>query len=96
VAGENVYALEVENVLYACEGVLEAAVVGVPATGARAYLGELVKAVVAPQPGVSLTATDVKRHCAERLPSYKVPQIVEIRDRLPRNTLGKVIKSALV
>ncbi|MDH7568425.1 MAG: AMP-binding protein, partial [Armatimonadota bacterium] len=96
VAGENVYALEVENVLYACDGVLEAAVVGVPATGARAYLGELVKAVIVRQEGAQLTETDVKRHCAARLPSYKVPHIVEFRDRLPRNTLGKVVKRELM
>ena len=96
VAGENVYSLEVENVLYAHEGILEAAVVGVPATGTRAYLGELVKAVVVPHQGVSLSESDVKRHCAERLPTYKVPHIVEFRDKLPRNTLGKVVKRELV
>lgn len=96
VAGENVYALEVENVLYAHEGVLEAAVVGVPATGARAYLGELVKAVVVPKEGVTLTEVEIKRHCAERLPTYKVPQVIELRDKLPRNASGKVVKRELV
>lgn len=96
VAGENVYAMEVESVLYACEGVLEAAVVGVPATGPRAYLGELVKAVVVLHEGIRLSEVDIKRHCAERLPSYKVPHLVEFREKLPRNTLGKVVKRELV
>lgn len=96
VAGENVYAPEVENVLYAHDGVLEAAVVGVPATGARAYLGELVKAVVVPKEGVVLTEADIKRHCSARLPTYKVPQIVEFRDHLPRTPSGKVLKRELV
>ena len=96
VAGENVYALEVENALYAHDGVLEAAVIGVPAIGARAYLGELVKAVIVPKEGVVLTEVEIKRHCAERLPSYKVPQVIEFREKLPRNASGKVVKRELL
>ncbi len=95
VAGENVFALEVERCLLALDGVKEAAVVGVPATGTRAYLGELVKAVVVPLPGRELTTREVKRHCVERLASYKVPQLIEFRDALPRNPSGKVLKAAL-
>jgi acyl-CoA synthetase (AMP-forming)/AMP-acid ligase II len=95
VAGQNVYALEVENVLLRHPGVREVAVVGVPATGARAPLGELVKAVIVPHPGESLTALEIKRHCAAALPSYKVPQLVEFRSELPRNAAGKVLKRLL-
>jgi acyl-CoA synthetase (AMP-forming)/AMP-acid ligase II len=95
VAGQNVYALEVEKVIYTHEKVRDAAVIGVPATGARAALGELVKAVVVPQPGEDLGELDIKRHCAQHLPSYKVPQIVEFRDDLPRNATGKVLKRDL-
>jgi acyl-CoA synthetase (AMP-forming)/AMP-acid ligase II len=95
VGGENVFALEVENVLVAHPDVLEAAVVGVEATGVRAYLGELVKAVVVPRPGARLRDLDVKRHCAQQLSSYQTPQIVEFRDQLPRNAAGKVLKSEL-
>lgn len=96
VAGENVYALEVENAILSHDGVMEAAVVGVPAKGALAYLGELIKAVVVPKPGVRLTEAEIKRHCTDRLSSYKVPHIVEFRDRLPRNPAGKVLKRELV
>jgi long-chain acyl-CoA synthetase len=95
VGGENVYALEVEQCLMAHEGVLEAAVVGVPATGVRAQLGELVKAFVVPQPDAELTEQDLRRHCAERLATYKVPAYVEFRDALPRNPTGKVLKREL-
>jgi acyl-CoA synthetase (AMP-forming)/AMP-acid ligase II len=70
-------------------------VVGVPATGVRAHLGELVKAFVVPQPGAKLTEQDVRRHCAERLATYKVPAYVELRDALPRNPTGKVLKREL-
>ena len=95
VAGQNVYALEVEAVLLRHPGVREAAVIGVPATGARAALGELVKAVVVGQPGAELTELEIKRHCAETLPGYKRPQVVEFRDELPRNAAGKVLKRLL-
>jgi long-chain acyl-CoA synthetase len=94
VGGENVYALEVENVLVSHEKVLEAAVVGIPATGVRSYLGELVKAVVVRR-DESLTDVELKRFCAEKLASYQVPQIVEFRDQLPRTPSGKVMKAEL-
>jgi fatty-acyl-CoA synthase/long-chain acyl-CoA synthetase len=96
VAGENVFALEVERCILQLEGVKEVAVVGVPATGARAALGELVKAVVVPAAGSGLTVRDIKRHCVERLASYKAPQIIELSDGLPRNPGGKVLKAQLV
>ena len=95
VGGENVYALEVENTILTHEGVMEVAVLGIEATGASAYLGELVKAVVVPKPGRTLTELDIKRHCAARLAGYKVPTVVEFRDSLPRNPGGKVLKREL-
>lgn len=96
VGGENVIAGEVEEVIATLAGVREVAVVGVRATGIRAYLGELVKAVVVPEEGAQLTARDVKRVCMERLASYQVPQVIEFRDELPRNPAGKVLKRELV
>jgi len=96
VAGENVFALEVERCILECPGVREVAVVGVEATGVRAYLGELIKAVVVPAEGAELTELDIKRHCNERLASYKVPHLVEFREALPRNPSGKVLKRDLV
>jgi len=95
VGGENVYALEVENTILTHDDVMEVAVVGIEATGASAYLGELVKAVVVPKAGRSLSELDIKRHCAARLASYKVPSLVEFRDALPRNPGGKVLKREL-
>ncbi len=92
VAGQNVYALEVEKVILRCQEVREVAVVGIEATGARAALGELVKAVVVPQPGAQLTELDIKRHCSQHLPSYKVPQVITFCEELPKNAAGKVLK----
>lgn len=96
VAGENVYAPEVEQVLLQHGAILEAAVVGLPATGAAAYMGEVIKAVIVAEPGSGLTASEVRRFCIERLASYQVPQVIEFRHELPRTPSGKVIKRVLV
>ena len=94
VGGENVYADEVEAFLASHEEVREAAVKGVPATGARAFLGEQVVAfVVATDEAV--TERDIRRYCFEGLPSYKVPGRVVFMESLPRNPAGKVLKGEL-
>ncbi len=95
VGGENVYALEVENAIRSMPGVADVAVVGIPATGIREAMGELVKAVVVAEPGAALTELDVKRYCNGRLAGYAVPQVVEFRSAIPRSPSGKVIKSEL-
>lgn len=95
VGGENVIAGEVEAVIAEIDGVREVAVVGVEATGIRAYLGELVKAVVVVEDGAQINERDIKRHCMQRLASYQVPQIIEFRSQLPRNAAGKLLKQEL-
>jgi long-chain acyl-CoA synthetase len=90
--GENVYCVEVEQVLFEHPDVIDAAVVGVP----DKVLGEEVKAVVQLKPGSSATAEDLRAHCAARLANFKVPAYVELRDEaLPRNPAGKVLKNLL-
>lgn len=91
-AGENVYCVEVENILYQHPDVLDAAIVGVP----HRELGEEVKAVVQLRPGSATTGEDLRAHCAAHLAGFKVPEYVELRDEpLPRNPAGKVLKSVL-
>jgi long-chain acyl-CoA synthetase len=90
--GENVYCVEVEEVLFEHPDVIDAAVVGVP----HKVLGEEVKAVVQLKPGASATVETLRAHCADRLADFKVPVYVELRDEpLPRNPAGKVLKSVL-
>jgi long-chain acyl-CoA synthetase len=90
--GENVYCVEIENVLFDHPDVVDAAVVGVP----HRTLGEEVKAVVQLRPGSTMTADDLRDFCRERLADFKVPEHVEIRDEpLPRNPAGKVLKNLL-
>jgi len=91
-AGENVYSVEVENVLFDHPDVIDAAVVGVP----HKMLGEEVKAVVQLKPGSTLTGDELRAFCKEHLADFKVPEYVEIRSEpLPRNPAGKVLKGVL-
>ena len=91
-AGENIYCVEVENVLFDFPDVLDAAIVGVP----HKELGEEVKAVVQLRPGSTATAEDIRAHCRQHLADFKVPEYVEFVDApLPRNPAGKVLKNIL-
>ncbi len=67
-------------------GIGEVAVVGVP----DAMLGMAIKAVVVLEPGASVTAREVMRHCAANLEDFMVPKLVEFRDALPKTESGKI------
>jgi acyl-CoA synthetase (AMP-forming)/AMP-acid ligase II/lysophospholipase L1-like esterase len=94
VGGENVFSAEVEAVLMAHDGVQEAAIVGVPATGIRAALGELIYAYVVRR-DPALTERDLRKYCHQRLASFKIPHYLEFIENLPRNPSGKVVKADL-
>jgi long-chain acyl-CoA synthetase len=90
--GENIYCIEVENVLYDHPAVMDAAVVGIP----HRTLGEEPGAVVTLKPGASATEDELRAHVAERLAAFKVPVKVRFwHETLPRNANGKILKSEL-
>jgi len=89
--GFNVYPREIEEVLYAFPGVVEAAVIGVP----HPSHGEEVKAILAMKPGAEATAEEVIAYCKEKLAAYKYPRIVEFRESLPKGPTGKILKREL-
>jgi len=89
--GFNVYPREIEEVLYAHEAIVEAAVIGVP----NPEKGEESKAGAALAPNAELSAEDVIAFCKERLAAYKYPRIVEFRDSLPKGSTGKILKREL-
>lgn len=88
---ENVSASEVEQALMQHPGILECAVIGVP----DPIKDEAVKAFVVARPGVRLTVEEVQGHCASRLAKFKVPQFVELREALPKTSIGKIEKKIL-
>jgi len=89
--GYNVYPREIEEVLYAHPGILEAAVIGKP----DERLGEEVVAVVVPREGVTLTEAEVIAHCRERLAAYKNPREIRFIKELPKGATGKILKTEL-
>ena len=90
--GYNVYPAEIEDVLHGHPAVAEAAVVGIP----HEKLGEEVKAVIVLRPNESVTARELTAYCRERIAAYKYPRVIEFRPALPKNAMGKVLKSQLV
>jgi acyl-CoA synthetase (AMP-forming)/AMP-acid ligase II len=89
--GENVYPIEVEQVLYRADGVREVAVVGVP----DQRWGETPVAVVALAEGAGRDPDGLIAYARERLAHFKCPTRVEFVDELPRNATGKVLKTVL-
>lgn len=90
--GENIYCVEVENVLYDHPAVMDAAVVARP----HRVLGEEPAAVVTLKPGAEASEEELRAHVAERLAAFKVPVVVKFwHETLPRNPNGKILKSEL-
>jgi long-chain acyl-CoA synthetase len=90
--GENIYCVEIEDVLVAHPAVIDAAVVGLP----HRIWGEEVGAVVQLKPGASVTETELKAYAGRLLSPYKVPVRIDVRtEEFPRNASGKTLKPQL-
>jgi acyl-CoA synthetase (AMP-forming)/AMP-acid ligase II len=89
--GEKIPPKEIEEVLYAVEGVRDAGVVGIP----DELLGTAVHAHVALYEGSDLDERALRRACAQRLEDYMVPGRIFVHAELPRNTSGKIDKLRL-
>ena len=90
--GENIYCVEVENVLYDHPDVMDAALVGIP----HKTLGEEPAAVVHLKPGGTADEAELKAFVRERLAAFKVPvKVVFWPETLPRNANGKIVKTEL-
>lgn len=91
VGGYNVYPREVEEVLFAHDNIVEAAVVGYPDPN----FGEAVHAYIVLKEVAATTTDDILAYCAKHMVKYKVPKVVEILDELPKNTTGKILRRTL-
>jgi long-chain acyl-CoA synthetase len=92
--GVNIYPQECENLLITHPKVADAAVFGVP----NEDLGEEVKAVIQPMPGVEAgpeLEKELIAFCGEHLSRQKVPRSIDFTDELPRLPTGKLYKKGL-
>lgn len=89
--GQNVYPVEIEQVLTQHPGVAEAAVVGAPDD----TLQEVPFAFVVADPDQPATVEDLTAHAVAKLATYKRPTGIVFTDELPRNASGKVLKKEL-
>ena len=94
-SGENIAAIEVQEVLAEHEAIVEAAVVGVP----DPMRNEEVKAYILLAEGMSaedVSPTDIQAHCLERLSKFKVPRYIAYVDAFPRTPSNKIAKNKLI
>jgi long-chain acyl-CoA synthetase len=92
--GVNIYPQECENLLITHPEVADAAVFGVP----NEDLGEEVKAVVQPMPGIRPTlalADELIAFCRQHLAHIKCPRSIDFEEQLPRLPTGKLYKRLL-
>jgi long-chain acyl-CoA synthetase len=90
--GENIYCIEVENVLYDHPAVMDAALLPVP----HKTLGEEPGAVVHLKPGMHASEDELRQFVAGKLAAFKVPvKVVFWPETLPRNANGKILKTEL-
>ncbi|ALS79491.1 long-chain fatty acid--CoA ligase [Planococcus sp. ANT_H30] len=90
-AGENIYSIEVEQVINSHPQVAEAATVGLP----EEEWGEIVGVVIVPKQGETIDEEKLMDYFLEHLPGYKIPRKYRIADSLPRSGAGKIVKYKL-
>ncbi|MEO7131697.1 MAG: long-chain fatty acid--CoA ligase [Dermatophilaceae bacterium] len=89
--GENVYPIEVEQVIYEHADVMEVAVTGAPDD----KWGEMIVATVVRRTESTLSEDELIAWTRERIAGFKTPRRVQFVDALPRNATGKVLKREL-
>lgn len=87
--GEKVSPIEVEDLIYTLDAVLEVRVIGVP----DAILGQAIRAEIVLKEGRTVTPQEVKAHCRRHLEDFKVPHAVEFVPSLPKTQGGKIKRS---
>ncbi len=89
--GENISSIEVEKCLYGHPAVFECAVVSVP----HPIWGEVPKALVVLNEGITATEAEIIAHCKDNLAGYKCPHSVDFLEALPKGGTGKILKRQL-
>ncbi|WP_096190261.1 long-chain-fatty-acid--CoA ligase [Evansella halocellulosilytica] len=89
--GENVYSVEVEQIIYDHPHVRDVAIIGTP----DEFWGEAVTAIIVPKDGEKIDEQQFHQFCRKKLAGYKTPRKIVIANELPRNTSGKLLKYQL-
>lgn len=89
--GENVFPREVEDLIAQDPSVADVVVVGVPDD----EFGQRLKAFVVPSDGATVDPDALRQLVRTNLARYKVPRDIEVREDLPRNATGKVLRRVL-
>lgn len=89
--GENVYPLELEQILYKHPDVKDVQVVGIP----DERLGEEIFAFIKLKDGHSCSEEDIRKYCKEKMARYKIPRFVRFVTDFPLTVTGKVQKFKL-
>ena len=89
--GENIAPAEVESILQGHAAIEEVAVLGLPSV----EWGQIVAAAVVLRPGTQATPEELSEYCRSRLASFKKPEVIQVVDELPRNPLGKILRTEL-
>lgn len=90
-SGENIYPREIEEALYTHPAISEAAVIGIP----DKLRGQAICAYIVLNEGESLDKKAVRKFLLERIATYKVPKEILFCPQLPKNSTGKILKTAL-
>ena len=86
--GENISPKEIEVIINQMKGITESSVVGI----SDDKWGEKIVVAVVKEPGTGVNAADIQSHCKTQLHDWKCPKQVVFVEKLPRNTMGKVLK----
>ena len=86
--GENIYPIEIEEVISQHAAVSKVVVIGVP----DQKWGQSIMAVVVLREGQNASEEEIKKHCLGKLAGYKIPKRIEFRNELPLSTFGKILK----
>ena len=89
--GENIYPVEIEELIYQHPAIDLAAVIGVP----DEKWGEVGKAIITLKSGKSINVEGLREFLKPKLAKFKIPKYIEIRDSLPTSAAGKILKREL-
>lgn len=90
-SGYNVFPRNIDEVYFHHPKVKEACAIGVP----HPVKGEAIKIFIVLREGEKATAEEMIAYCEGKLAKYKIPEEVEFRERLPKSSIGKVLRNEL-